>query len=794
MGGGEPGVPTNDPLDLRFYATQFAAEWLGSDRLRVHNNADYRIAIAHFGSQARAQRFTSAGGSGHWQEIAPDSEENWLPLSRELQTALGPDAFGGHLGWTLPLLGFEEAQQLFNELSSDPTRRRAIIVLTDGLPFDEGESSGFYAGHFDDLERFIRDQFPSPEYLIYTVAMNDSSQPYWSISEPYWQRITGNRAEKVETNDDVGVLFREILLELTSDIATDVRYTDVEVEPGEVVIPPYLESVEFTFFLSDPSDVPQLKINGAEVDPESADGVTRSGDGTPIQTVRVQDPEPGRWFVDVNPPDTNVNIVMRTINAEGRLLQPVGAQPQYIPLQIQYQMVDSRGNPLRQYTDDRYDLFITATVESGSESWEIELNKQDDNVYLADFTPVLAAPHTINVHAESEDIEGNKIQVYDGPIGSGFTVEPVTFAALELPAGGRQYEPFTVTYELLDFHDRRVTEDVNLDAMITVSHGTATDEVDLTHQPDGSYTAVYTPTNNGPHTLNIYAEITGDDGKTYVLADEESARFDVSLTHLLSVRIVPPENLEQWDTELWFQRIPLELKVEIVGDNDQRVDLNEAFTGSPTNALTISVHDQEDVSYPDALKPATTSQGLYTAETTELGIGQYEITVQTDATLNEGFMFDQQKDSITFSRIRHPWHIPILIGLIGTIIALILLFIAWRRYQHALQVHPAVGDLRIVNQYGSTRFRQRLDSFERNRLTFKEKELSETVHVTKLEVRCDSEEAHERKAIDVKVHLDGDKQPFIERTLRPGGEVKLGQYQLWLLKDPTDAQLNDRSG
>ena len=796
MSGGEPGVPTNDPLDLRFYATQFAAEWLGSDRLRVHNDTNYRIAVVHFGSQAQAQRFPSAGGSGYWQEIAPDSDEDWEPLSSELQATLGPDAFSGHMGWTLPLLGFEKAKQLFDELPSDPTRRRAIVVLTDGLPFDDGAPADFYVEHFAELEHFVRDNFPSSEYAIYTVAMNDSSKPYWSISEPYWQSITGNRAEKVETNDDVGVLFRKILLELTSDIATDVRYTDVEIDPGEVVIPPYLESVEFTFFLSDSADLPQLKINGAEVDPDTADGVTHSGEGTPIQTIRVQDPEPGRWFVDVDPPDTNVNIVMRTINAEGRLLQPVGAQPQYVPLQIQYQMVDSRGNPLRKYEDDRYDLIITATIESGSESWDIDLNKQDDGdsfIYLADFTPVAVGPHTIHVRAESEDVEGNKIQVYDGPIGGGFTVEAITFAPVDLPANGRQYKPVTAAYEILDAHNRRITDDINLEATLTFAHGAASDEVDLTRQTDGSYTAEYTPQNNGPHTLNVHAEITGDDGKTYILADEESAQFDVAPTRLLSVHVIPPEKLEQWDTTLWFQRIPLELEVEIVDDGGQRVDLDDAFAVSPANALQIEARDQKGNEYPDALKPAEVSQGLYTAETTELGIGQYEITAQTNAALNDGFMFAQQEDSITLTRIRHPWHIPILIGLIATIIVLILSFIAWQRYKHAREVHPAVGDLRIVNRYGSTRFRQRLDSFGQNRIIFKEKELSETVHVTRLEVRCDSEEAHERKAVDVKVYLDGGKQPSVERTLRPGGEVKLGQYQLWLLKDPTDAQLDDRS-
>lgn len=793
MSGGEPGIPVNDPLNLRFYATQFAAEWLAGDHLRVHDDADYRMAVVHFGDRVQAQTFTSTGGSGHWQEISPDSYEDWTPLSSELETALGPDTFGGHMGWTLPLLGFEEAARLFNELPSDPNRRRAIVVLTDGLPFDEGESSTFYQAHFEDVKTFTRTNFPSPEYTIYTVAMNDSSRAYWPTGEPYWQDITGNRAEKVNTNDEVGVLFRRILLELTSDIATDVRYTDVEIEPGEVVIPPYLESVAFTFFLSDPNDVPELTIDGVLVDPATASGATHIGAGTPIQAILVANPEPGRWFVEVTPADTTVNIVMRTIEAEGQLLQPVGAQSQYIPLQIQYRMVDSRGNPLREYADRRYDLFITATVKSGSEAWSIDLEKQADNSYQADFMPLLVGPHTIQVHAESEDVEGNKIQVYDGSIGAGFEVEPITFAAVDLPSNGRQYEQFSTTYEILDSRDRRVAEAVNLDAVIIVSSGSDTDEVALTRQTGGSYTADYTPTNNGAHTINILAEVIADDGQRYILADEESVRFDVLPTRRLSVHIIPPETLEQWDTELWFQRVPLMLEVEVTDDAGNRVDLNDAFVGSPATALAVSVQDKKENDYPDVLDPSMASQGLYAAETTELGIGEYAIAVQMDATLNEGFLFARQVDSITITRIRHPWHIPILTAIIAIIITLILLFIAWKRYRHSLQVHPAVGDIRIVNQHGSTRFRERLESFNRNRIKFNEKALNDTVHVTKLEIRCDSEDAHNSESVDVKVYLDGDKQPAVERTMRPGGEVKLGQYKLWLLKDPTDAQLDDRS-
>jgi hypothetical protein len=45
----------------------------------------------------------------------------------------------------------------------------------------------------------------------------------------------------------------------------------------------------------------------------------------------------------------------------------------------------------------------------------------------------------------------------------------------------------------------------------------------------------------------------------------------------------------------------------------------------------------------------------------------------------------------------------------------------------------------------------------------------------------------------VRAYLDGEKQPALERVLNPRGEVKLGRYQFWLLKDPDDEQFRDRS-
>lgn len=797
MGGDEEdNVAANDPLGLRFYGTQYAADWLGSDRLRIHNDATYRMAVVHFGSRIELQYFPSAGGSGHWQTIAPESPENWVPLQAELRRELAPDAFDGHLNYTLPLLAFEDAKALFDELGPDPTRRRVIIVLTDGLPWESANSSTtFSRQHFAELEDFVSANFPSSEYHIYTVAMNDGSGNHWGIGEEYWQRITNNNAELVRTNDDVGVLFRRILLETTSDLPTDVSYTDIEIEPGTVIIPPYLESVEFAFFLADPTDAPQLAINGAAVDPATSSTVTVDGAGTPIQIMRVSDPEPGRWYVDVSPPDTNVNIVMRQIRATGDLLQPTGRQSQYQPLQIQYRMTDSRGNPLREYSDLRYDLEITAEVRSGSDSWQINLFKQSDNSYLADFTPVNTGHHEIYVHAESEDVEGNPIVVYDGSISTGFTVDPVYFVSTDLPAGGRQYEPFTISYELQDGRGQPVSDEMNLNAWVTVESSNGRDEIPLERQADGSYTAIYNPQASGEHVVYVQAEVTTEDGQQHTLVDEESSRFELLPTRLLSLRLVGMESLEQWDTEFfpWVRR-PLTMTVEIVDENGNRVDLNEAFVSSPAGALQVDVRDKDGEPLTDVLALRPFGRGTYESETTALGLGNYSITVTAIAELNEGFGYRQKEATLNVERVRHPQHFPTFLGIVAIIIGVIVLVILWKQRMQRLRVHPAVGNLQIVNLHGSRRFRQSLDSFQRNRITFTAKELAETVHVTKVKVYCPDETAHKNKSIIVDVYLNDEKQPSIsQKTLNPGGEVKLGIYQLWLIKDPTDAQLEDRS-
>jgi hypothetical protein len=797
-GGLDHPVP-NDPLGLRFYATSYAMRWLGADRLQVHEDVTFRMAVVHFGSRTQVETFPSASGSGHWQEIAPGSDEEWVPLRSELEDVLEAGEFErSNLGNTNHLVAFRAAEQVFGELPEDSSRRRAIVVLTDGQPYVD--TDGFtVAGHLRSVQEYVENNFSYPDYTVYTVAMNDSRDNYWPRTQSYWEDITDGRANKVTTNDDVGTRFREILLELTEGFPTGVSVVDEVIVPGDVVVPPYLESVAFTFFMSNPGEQPVVTVDGEVLEPRG--DVTFEGSGGPIQTIRVLSPDPGLWNVAVDPPDTGVDISMRWIVAQGRLDSPQGAQPQYIPLDIQYSIIDALGQPLQEYEDPRYRLRVTAQVEAAGQIWPIELEQQPSNTYLGEFTPVETGQHKIHVYAESQDINGNQVVVYDADIGDGFIVEPAYFVFEELPESWPQYKPLTLTYELQDTSGWPISGIPPLEARVTVTDSEGGSEMlELERQEDSTYSAVHTPQQDGESTVSVIAQVRDANGDVYTVVDEETGSFDVTHTRLVSMEIVEPTETQQNNTTLlpWV-RNPLLLEVQLVDETGAPVDARDAFVSQPSQAVTVSVLDEESNEQPGVLiLELTDSPGLYRAKTTELGRGEYQLTVSADADLEEGFLLGEEEEVIQVTRVIHPAHLPIAASLAGLLVLGTLVVLGVHRRQQALAVHPAEGRLFIVNEFGDRRFSMTLDTFERNQITLKKRDLEKqgmhpATHVTRLDIACRSEADHKIGRINVNVYLDGEKNPSITRTIAPRGEIKLGGYRFWLLKDPDDEQFRDRS-
>ena len=582
--------PPNDSLGLRFYGPWYAMYWMGEDRLLVHENITFRTSVVNFGSPGNVEVWDFGNGR-FWQEIDPASRSAWEPLFDDLTQQIEGDMRNRFLTQSLGATSFtdpfEAAKTLFDDLPEvEGNRRRVIVVLTDGMPSGPiGGASINVDNHMTALQRYAEQNFPEPDYLIYVISMIDAGQAYWDDVEPYWEAITNDpctntscpdptadRASIVASNDDVGKRFQEILQDLVADFATpeDLIVVESEVIPGPLVVPPYLRSIDFTFFKTSPLERLILTDPAGNEIVATRDNVTIEGEDGPIQVIRITNPEPGNWFVATDPAGTDVDITMRQIFAQSRLSSPLQPQTQYLPISIEYVLLDELGNNLPFYNDPDYRLIVSAVISADGQTWPVQLREQQGNVYQAEFTPVLAASHTIFVHAESQDLNGEPIVVYDGLIGT-FTVDPAVLTPLELPTRMQQYDETEFVFELQDSRGFQIVTDVPVSVNVEVG-GEPGGSLSLSRETDGTYRETYSPQQAGTHTIDVEALVTDDEGNLFVLTQESLGEFEVVTTNLLELRLTIPLTETQEHTGLlpWNKNplvVELELRDEHIEDH-----------------------------------------------------------------------------------------------------------------------------------------------------------------------------------------------------------------------------------
>lgn len=812
--GGIPGVEPSDPFGLRFESPWYATYWLGEDRLLVHPNVDYRIAVVQFGTNAETWNFGTSANPVYWQEIAPDTRDGWQPvydaLANDLRSEM-PATYQRNLGLTDILKGMQRAEDLFAALPEPAgERQRVIVLLTDGDPVRDSrfiQDDDEKISLMQEIEAFSVSAFPEPDYRIYVVGMN-SGVNYWRLTGPYWERITNDpctnescpepeldRAGLIASNDDVGKRFQEILQDLTGALPTPegVNVIDQQVIPGALAVPPYLESISFTYFKTDP--VEQLVLTDPVGDVDlNRPGTTIEGQGGPIEVVRIASPEPGQWFVATDPPGPDVDITMRQIFAQSRLDTPRGVQGQYIPLTVQYALLNEVGGPLPSYADPRFRLMVEAQIEAGGQTWPIMLTDQGNNIYQAEFVPLVTGQHTIFVYAASQDLDGNPVIVFDGEIGE-FAVSPANLVALNVPTQVQQYDQAAFVFELQDARGFPLPSSTPLEAEINIE-GAETTTIALTAQPDGTYLGTFSPQVAGNYSAAVVAKITDPiNGNEYTVANEPVGQFAVSPTVRIGLSLVLPQETQQNSTGLWpLDRTPLIVEVELRDENGQLVDPQAVFV-DPDQAVSLGLSDEDgdDLSASLSLQP-TARPGVYHAETTELGRGKFTIDVAMGGDLQQGYLYGPDVHaSRVVSRVIHPWHLPIAGGSLLALLLLLATGMVVAAARRRVRIHPCTGRIVLVDHSSVPLFQRSLDGYGRNRLVFTSKDIQNPMtHVTKIVLTCPSQQAYDSKQVQVEVYLDKNQTP-LSRPMGPGAELKLNQYNFWLLKDPTEDQmLQDR--
>lgn len=919
MGGEDAGSTAhpdaNDRLGLRFEAPQDFVKLIAEDRVQnIHPGAIHRVALIDFGDQP-APRLG-------WTQIAPESWDELRGLISSLNSDdLAPGRYlTNNLGNTNFQAAFEEVARAFAQLPSEDSgqRVRAIVVLTDGQPCvppaptpepapDQPTPTPGYAApclspteHMAKLQSDIRQQFPGEDYKIFTVAMNDSRDNYWDSMRGYWDSITGGRAQKIASNADVGPAFHRIWKELGNALPSgDGERTVISepVLPGPVVVPPYLDTISFTLFKQRPEETLEVRDAANQLLTMELPDVDESGEN--IYKITVFRPKPGLWRVSTSGSSDDVDIEMRAVAAQGFLRSPTTSQVQYVPTTIEWQLLDSRGQPLPDYGDVQYRLNPAVTVRvNGETAGPVALDYKGDSTYAATFTPLQSGIHTIEMDASTKDLEGKDVVVFRGDVAS-FAVGGVSLQPVDLPFSHSQFTPLALTYELRDPTGSPVSVRSGITVSATVRSGTETwplmlqpqadgrfsadfvpvqagaheiqvaanlrdeagqlrslaagsggsfnaapplvaikspagsqaqhlpmtisyqvldglseqlklapgyqmvftgtlalagqSDVPLTLQPTdaNTFAATYTPTSQGTYDLSTSARVQGPDGRRYPVFDD---RLQVSVVPTTRIRLdlvhPGPDEQRQYVRKLALRpaglfSAPTSLVVEarLLDESGAVADPSTVLKSPAAVPLLLSVVDadsKEDFS--DRFVLATTGvPGVYRAEATGLPTGRYDIvaTLAPEIRTQPAFVITDAERTVQ-NNVRlteNPFWVGLLAAIVLAIVGTIVIVVLRKQRAKRLSKHPAHGTLQIENEFNAPIFTKVLAAVNHSVYT----DFPPATHIKKLEVKCPNENDSKQGRVQFTAVLDNNTKAT--GTLAPSsGRVPLGAYKVYIRK------------
>lgn len=492
-----PGLKPSDPLSLRFFGPRFAMQWLGSDRLFVHKETIFRMAVVHFGSIIEQGM--------DWQTISPNTPEAWDVLRAELENALEPGGLAyKSLGDTNFVLAFQEAQKYFERLNgtndSQTNHRKIIVILTDGAPYVN--SAGFsVASHMAQVQRIADTSFSAEKgYEIHVVAIQESEGNSWPRMQPYWDDITDGNAEQVHSNFEVGASFQAILQEVTADFPTSTEAVDQTVEPGLTYVRPFLQSITFTFFKSAMDQSYSILLPDNFPLTESDLVYEVMGEQGPIEILTIFNPKPGYWTI-ISPLNTQLIVKSRQVSASDFLFMPPGLSTKGIPVSIKFTLLGSDGLPVPSYG---WPYSIDSTINWGNTSQSLSFHSGEDGRFTTDFTPISTGIHRLDIVVRSVDALNNSVELFGQS--TEFDVGTLMVKSNKATILTELFEPIDVSYSLAKADGTPIS-----DMPTNIHFEVGADEtiswpLPLTMQSVGILTGDFVPSIPGNYKIRMFSD------------------------------------------------------------------------------------------------------------------------------------------------------------------------------------------------------------------------------------------------------------------------------------------------
>lgn len=350
------------------------------------NRVDHRIAVIEFGSSARVE----------------------LPFTSARRGKRLPHLHYKDLGETNVLAAFVLAEKLFHALPADPSRRRAIVLLTDGIMFIRG-SDPIQAR--DDVRRFAATHLPRDGITLSVLLLDTRNQTMWSS--------LGHVEPVARGSDQLLAAAHETVTRLAGTQTAASAPSKANPSMDTLVVPPYLEIIVFDIFRgSRDASVEIFPPASAHPIRAGVNGIESLPAGDVLATFVVPHPQPGAWTIRKTHPRARVRVLSQQFFPRGILEQP--AETETVPpchrIPLVYRVLDDRGHPLNELREYALSLDVALATPGGTTS-TIEM-RRDVRLGAGGFRSTTdplcqsAGRYWTDVRITAIDANGHRIEIF----------------------------------------------------------------------------------------------------------------------------------------------------------------------------------------------------------------------------------------------------------------------------------------------------------------------------------------------------------------------------------------------
>jgi hypothetical protein len=691
-------------------------------------------------------------------------------------------------------------------------------------------------GHLDNLRQLVAQNFPDSGFELYIIGLDPDPATvspdrrifaFWDDLLPDWQAVMcgsttcpPNRIQRAFNANEIAGHIRTILTNVFADLALNINtVASLSTTPvgQSFFVPPYQQVMRLDLYKRDAAEMGSITVSNDRLGMLNASNDT--GDSSPVRTLEFKPVEPGTYTLQFNA-SRIVDYLVQTIPA-GLQLEPIPDGEIFSQLPLVTELVRGDGTLLED-TDgdalnDPYPLAVTVNIYDRrlidttaslpppitSITLRRDLSAPDRYRFTGSWVPTIEGDYQIKVTASYRDPSGNtQSLVADQTLQDSLSIAgaAINWEGLQggiTPLSQRQDQVFNGSAAISGKSSGLPINSGGLSLRVLLSQIQA-DGTRLALAPLLLPNAVADPSTGrveaqfpipqpGNYEAQLEVGIQDTDGSFQRLELPSPIAFlEVRPLRLLQWEINQPAESSMEAQRLSFQPFELDLSTSV---NLQLV-LRDTLTGAPVslNSVTGGVEQMPAATLngqPSGVTLNEAPEGVYTAQFTDLGMGDFEIAVGS-ATALPNLVGDYVWGTPFASHVlRRDPSVTLIVTVISLVAGLVLTgviaYVLWKR-EEALREHPLAGNLTFwLRPVGETNTNTisldkpvDLGRVTRNLQKFNKSELPKPFEM--LEVQSRTEGDSQKGIAFVTYATINGKNLTVNKPLLPGREIKIGTY------------------